>query len=467
MSTKETLSDVFDPPLDRRIPEHMLGEDGRPNTVRTRRVTRVVRDDDGRATRVTAAVSSYRTGVNPASGARYWRWETTQGSSTRLTRSGRMIHTVFEGGYAVTETVFCTRQLTVASPETIIEHLGLPKPADECYPLAEHYGLLDWIDDPGFRSAFESTSTVAELAVRLYGKRALRKSLVKAVAQASIYPLYLSWCLRRRDVPVDWHVDFLRAHPMAPSGPSVNTRGQRVRGLRPHLRGLDRSSVRRLLRQERLPLDLIGDIGRMHSGTGITQARSWEDLHDRVARDDRRVRQAEYDEKMRLDDERRTRRLNNPAYIARMEEQARRAAAAAAERQRREEERAGVRAVLHKDLAAKLDGATTRGGQTLVVATDARQLLEWGNALDNCIGSYANSLRLYTAVLVAVYEADAPIGALEIRLPVHDMSGALVLGQSYGRRNGPLPPEVQSGINEVLRAAGVDLDLWDDLPRAS
>lgn len=444
----------------------------------------VKRGENGKPVAVTHTISRHMTGRRMDTGHRWFRWVSDERRIVRLTKNGRMLVTNFEARrtpftteirrvgdiHAHTET--WPQHLWQKHLEAIVDHLGQPRPFEDVYPLSEHFPELDTRADPAFRAGFENVADIKTLVERLYGTQAVRKSLVKAVAQTDLRHLYLSWCLRGRHVPVDWHVDFLRRHPR-PRGCADHLdrpESLRARGLRAHLRHLDKSSVRRLMRAEEVPWQMVSDLNRMKPSGRVTQVRSWTDLHDRAAVADRVIRRHEINTrelKQQQAADRRARRhakmLEDPTYVARLEAAERARALEEAELERKRLEKIGERARVYDSTAKALTGSTERGAE-VVVARDPGTLLTWGEEMGQCIAAYSHALHDRSSLLVGFYDGQTLVANAEVKVsagPERKM-----LSQLLGKRNTTLPQETLDDYLPHLARAGVDVtQAWVGRPR--
>lgn len=92
---------------------------------------------------------------------------------------------------------------------------------------------------------------------------------------------------------------------------------------------------------------------------------------------------------------------------------------------------------------SKLDG-TTVNGLVFVVPRTARTLIEWGNALNICIGSYADKAIKQHCYLLGVMAERELKYAIEI-----DRQGRLV--QFSGRRNSPPAAQDRAAVEAFLQ----------------
>lgn len=450
------------------------------DTINTVHVKYEVDDITGerRARAMTFRRAEYLTGVTRHSGQRYFRWRSTR-EVIRLTASGRMFSTTIAPGqspnpHAVERAEYLRNMgygLGPRHPATplIIEHLGEPKSFEAAYPLGPHFGWTQSsnVRDKQFLACFEDVEDAATLSQALFGKRAMRKSLTKAVAKADPRALYIAWCLRGRHVPIDWIIDFLRQNEAAVTAHRLD-RHVNLKGLRPYVRGLDRTSVRRLLRNGWTGADhaLMTDITRMKTAPdmAVTSARSWTDLHDQLAMVDNLVRAQELQARDRAVERRiaaRRAREDDP------EHQARAQAAQGALQARRDadliaQDKANERRIkAYEALVAALP-PRTEAGLSITVAKDARTLLAWGREMRNCIAAYEYERAGRKAVLLGLAQGDRLVANVEIRLEV---DGSAQLQQLLGKHNQSLPAAQIEDVLHVLVQAGVDTNQrWTGMP---
>lgn len=480
-----TTQKIYDTSLERDLPPEVELDDlGHRQTID--RIIRVYvkSDEQGRSVAVTHHESIYETGVRVDTGTRWFRWSSSR-RIVRLTKTGRMLYVSLGrskepaqsfvidriGSRGNRSDLVDAKNRRLHAParlvDAVVEHLGRPKSFRDCYPLVSHFPDLGSDTDPTFRARFEDVTDIKALVESLYGKKSVRKSLVKAVAQTDLWHLYLSWCLRGRHVPVDWHVDFLRKHPRH-DGIEGEYPALRLRGFRPHLRHLDKSSVRRLMRADDVPR-LVVDLCRMRPSGRVTQVRSWAELHDRAAVADRVIRaheilMSELKEQRATERSRRrhARLLEDPAYLARMEAAERERALREAEAERRRLEEIGERARVY-DETAKAVGGRTSDGVEVVVADDAATLLTWGEQMGQCIASYTSALHDRSSLLLGLYRSGDLIANAEIRV---DGNSGSRLVQLLGKRNATLPQEDIDDVLPHFTGAGVDLPTyWVGQPR--
>lgn len=435
----------------------------------TREQHYVRRDDDGTAIAVTRVTSSYRTGWRAREFRRWYRWSDDQVTVIRKVGQGRIVVMTRSRqgtrsqalwgreGYRYVQSRRDAFAGNTSFADLAVQELGYPVTFRDYYPLAEYYTDLTPDCDPAFLRAFEGVTDVRELVVRLYGKRAYRRSLVKAVAQAKVYNLYLSWCLRGRHIPVDWHVDYLRQTPRSDDEAAPH---EYPRRLRQHLWGLSRRSVRRLMKEplSTMQRHWIEDLSRVARCPEVTEADSWRDLHDKVMRRDRIRRRIEMDAKQARQvkaaqrrAEKHAERLADPAYAAMLGEREHQLELYEIERQRITTEALGERGRLYESARGALAGTTERG-LTVRVARTSRQLLEWGDAMDNCIANYYQSIRGCSGLLLGAYLGEELLANAEVRM---SEGGELSLSQLLGKRNQPLPELIRSDIVGHLEGAGV------------
>lgn len=378
-------------------------------------------DDQGRVKSVTETVSHQFQGVQP-SGVRFTFWRTkairaviahASGKWTQFNREWKQDGRVVQVGTPVYGTR--SRANRVFDPATLLWQwahrlMGEPATFASLYPLAGHYGLGEDTYAPFLRRLTGATDA-GQLARALFGKTRYRKDLVKAVARTDGPRLFVAWSMRSL-VPVDWLVSMMSNEDSRPGfhpGEVIP-----MAALRPHLRGLDRSSLRRLLRTlQGGEWRMIIDLSRMPVAP-LRRAASWTELHDATARHHRiRLR----GEGMR-------------------------------------EVRASLSDVQRKEIADQrrhLSGMTP-AGREVVVAEEPVTLLEWGERMGSCIASYDRKLVTGRAHLLGVYEGEKLIANAEVRTG----DEALRLVQLRGRFNRDLPGPAERDVVGFLSDAGVD-----------
>lgn len=445
MGTSEKL---FDSSHGRAPREHQTLDlaPGERRTLESVSRVHVKRDETGAAVAVTYTRAEYMAGRRFDSDTYWFRWSAIR-DVVRLTKTGRMIYLRFVDGRVPGGAVMVSRieddnagivvhgrpgRIAVDErfAEAVRGYLGEPKPFEVAYPLARHYPGLSPGWDPAFRSCFEDVDDVRVLVARLYGKRAVRKSLVKAVAGADLCHLYLSWCLRGRHIPVDWHVDYLRANPREPHVGRWSS-GQ-LRGLRAHLRHLGATSVRRLMRGEAPSRHLLDDVARMRPSGTVTDVRTWKDLHDRAATADRVIRRHELE---------------------------------LAQAKRRTVARRGIsRRDPVYEQAAKAVAGSTGDGVRVEVAETPETLLGWGESMGHCIAAYAGDMQNRSALLLGFFD---PSGRLVANASLAVRTDGTVLQQLLGKHNRTLPQAMVDDFTRHLSSAGVAVDQpWVGQPRA-
>lgn len=467
----------------------------------TARAVHVKYNDDGEPTAVTVFKGIHYRGISLRNHVKYSHWNWDNRTIFRRTKSGRITATRFDhkgrdkamssahvkgrerSRYdddlttIKTDAFFSTdARYPSEVADLIFEYLGEPRARKEFYPLAEEYRLFEHIADPKFIAAFELSETPRDLALKLFGKKNFRKPLVKATAQADVRYLYMAWCLRSKEVPIEWFINYLREHPRDNETDDEARRDRWFRpnpakGMRDHLRRLDSRSIRRILHED-WNQTLVNDIPRQRVDPNLTHVDSLEDLHNKEIAYTHHMQRIEREIKAAKDARERARMER---YWASPEGQARRARELAeAEARRTEEERIraererqweeerkkweeemrkanAARFAARDEAVKKLSG--TRKGIKWVVGKDGKQLTEWGTLMNNCIGGYSHHITNATGILLGFYRGDKLIANAEIDIA---NDGSMRIVQLLGERSRNLKPETVETILGHMTKCGVD-----------
>lgn len=295
--------------------------------------------------------------------------------------------------------------------------LGLAPSFEELYPLAATYNLGEgW--HPPFLRAFLRADTPSELTRNLFGKSRYRKDLVKAVAETTLLGLFIAWSMRGL-VPVDWLVDLMRRCQRQQEDQEQAMRrryGRTIKfPIRPHLRGLDTPTLRRLARTaDGATSASLLDLARMRVAPP-RRVRSWTELHDHTAGAGRNAR-----------------------YLMRRHE------LPEISKKRAKE--------IHQ--ARDSLSETTAGGLQVFAADDGEILLSWGREMGNCIAGYQRFMHTGQSHLLGVYADKKLVGNVEIA--THRDSSVLTLIQMLGPFNKHMPREQHDDDVAFLTGAGVD-----------
>lgn len=407
-----------------RNPWEAEPQPGRPRKSINRREITARVDEAGKVLSVTETVSDRFDGQS-TTGKHFVRWQTRTITVIRTHAGGKQTNYFRAIKRRQADTRACTGRYKdsyrrLLSPEAdartlegMADQLLGPAPAfDDLYPLAEVYSLDHNWHAP-FLRAFLRAQTPAELTRNLFGKSRYRKDLVKAVASTTSTGLFIAWSMRGL-VPGDWLVGLMRRCEREELSLADRVRREMVmrREVRPHLRGLDRASLRRLARtaHEAMPR-LINDLSRMRVAPP-RRVRSWTELHDHTAAADRNARY-----------------LMPTPQLPKLSKE--RAKTIQAERE-------------------VLSGTTT-DGLTVIAADAGDMLLTWGQQMGNCIAGYQREMHTGRSHLLGVYEGKKLIANIEVRPEV----GSMTLGQLLGRFNRPLPRAQHDDVVAFLAQAGV------------
>lgn len=302
-----------------------------------------------------------------------------------------------EAFFAEFERRFERRLLTDTHP--MLDHF-LPEPSVEFVtrPFSSGAPAIRDLPPRGFLSATQA-ATMNDLIARIFGRRHVRKDMVKAVAQASP-PVILLAAHFRGLVVTDHLVAFLRDN--AELEPPTIALLQKLGDLRPQLRSLDSASLPRLLRQGSLTdrdVRMMRDLGRVRDYAG-SRVRTWEEMHDLIG----------------LMIKRQERTLPIPFV----------------------------------PLAETLHGETV-GDLTIVCPSTAGQLYDWSNQMGNCIASYVSVAAVGHTVLGGLYRGEQLVANFEID------PASKQLRQLLGKRNEPLAGPVRQACEEFFRSQDVQV----------
>lgn len=299
------------------------------------------------------------------------------------------------------------------------------------YPLLRHYmspaarqAVAGPYGDPAtawapaaVRRAFVDTTDVQELTRRLFGKTRYRRDLVKAVANTNMNTLALAWQFRGL-VPIDWIIDLMRASAV-PDGarPWPN--------IRPHLRVLDRQSLRNLLNDvaDARSHRLINDIARMPVMGRPMRVRTWKHLHDTLVDHMLLYRNA------LTQSGKKKRPVPLPEY------------------------------------ATALAGDIGRGVE-IELATHEDDLWSWALRMHHCIGGYGPELRSGRHLLGAVSVNGAIAANFEILHWEENDEPHMRLRQLLGHSNTLVPEPLRGTVVAHMETAGVTVPktYWGSAP---
>lgn len=430
-----------------------------------------------------------QSGSHWVSGKAYCHWQDGPFASFYQTKSGKMVartrvkkkwvyHNISSRGdiqHALR--IFTAHRDHIAEmADAVIERFGQPIPINTIAPLLrEVVGSIK--ADAAYLRAFEGATDIKEVVLRLFGKRAYRKPLVRSFAQATPLRRYIAWCLRG-GIPPEWLIDFMRA---GEDDWLLDVYSFPLHRLRIFVRSLDATSKRRLLRQsftrQSRNLRLILDLNKVKTDISPTQARSWEDLHDQVfaeerarmtaqaeaqnrkltrGRAERDAKLAEHSANPNWRDgltpsevthwERLLLAANNERTV--LERRVREQAEAEERQRQRDIEQAKKFAEVREEMSA-IAGTMTKGGLRLDWATSRETTLEWGNKMRNCIASYSTDDR----GLFGIHRDDELVACMEVQQ-------GPVLAQLLGKFNEPLPEEERTDIEAHLSDLGVEVPVY-------
>lgn len=366
--------------------------------------------------------SQLHTGENRYSGKRYFRWQNNQIQGIkRHPSTGNIIAYAWVGKKNVgpqSTWVTLSRDYNRGSwqtgpdafQRTVKEVLGISHWHD-VYPVAKYYKVDQYYSVPSSIIGAFRAETSREFVERLFGKRAYRKDLLKAVGSTNIYNIHYVKGFKGL-VPIDWIINFLRLNNPAALDPT-QWGYSFYRDPRRVLTQIDPRSYRHLLHPEAVRINdfyLMEDTVRFIEQNGFQDEegaryyRSWQDIHDR----------------------------NMPRYthssISKFEDCE----------------------INLLPIAEALNGLTTKSFE-IVPASHTSQLTEWGQAMHNCIGGYRSMAAKGNAILGAVYSN----GKLTANF---ELGANKKLKQLLGPRNKPLGKNQRAELEAAFKSKGVDVN---------
>ena len=350
-----------------------------------------------------------------------------------------------------------------------------------------HNEILPWLD----------ATDAKQVTMNLFGKRAYRRDLGRAVAAAPIkvLPFFATW---RGLVPTDDLVGALIAAGDASEDPEYLNRADDLTGLRSLLRAIPEALRRRLLpmtntyatqrqwfdivtyygkskdlavlterieaighRRVRDLTDLEQIMNQLPFGPKTTRAmarsetaqrrhtkirEAWQ-IFDQINRHYENTGQPELTLERWADPEIREQLIAEHQEIQARARQAEIEARAAQEEAVRQERlaREEARAAWAQEMTARLDGLVI-DGMRIVVAKDAKTLAHWGTVMHNCIGGYHGELGL--DILGAFVPADTPAKELTTAKPVLNVQITQErIVQVLGSYNRPVSKVLDGGLD--------------------
>lgn len=345
-------------------------------------------------------------GVNKHSGKTYRSWKKT--SSTYCSyRSGKL--RIYQKTYARRHSPMFFRDITAQMSRPFGETKALFEATVAIEPtgMAADVSTFDRLAFPLLREAPESwraqpgisaglrQSSVQDFVVAEFGKSRYRKDLVRAVAEATGLEQVALASHLRGVVPVDWLVDFIKL----PSGGYWSARESDMRTL---FKSLAPATARKLLLQDDrrkhswIVRDAIRDGAAVVNAMPATNLKfkDWQDVHDWSTREYRKIQNAD-------------------------------------------------REIPQGSIAKKLDGSELDGIQ-LTSAKRTHELINWGTAMNNCIGGYGEMAVRKTTYLFAAWRGETLIGNMEV-------STNGTIRQLVGKHNRPLPATEADTIQKMVK----------------
>lgn len=347
--------------------------------------------------------SQENSGVNKHSGKPYRSWKKT--SSTYCSyRSGKL--RIYQKTYATRRSPMFFRDITAQMSRPFGDTKALFEAALSIEPTGTvgqvstfdrlAFPLLreapdSWRAQPGISAGLRH-STVQDFVVAEFGKSRYRKDLVRAVAEAKGLEGVALASHLRGVVPVDWLVDFIK---------QSSNWSARESDMRTLFKSLAPATARKLLLQDdRLKhswiiTDAIRDGAAVVSAMPATNLKfkDWQDVHDWSTRERRKIQSAN-------------------------------------------------REIPQGSIAKKLDGSELDGIQ-LTSAKQTHELINWGAAMNNCIGGYAEMAVRKTTYLFAAWRGETMIGNMEV-------STNGTIRQFVGKHNRALPGADADTIQKMV-----------------
>lgn len=384
---------------------------------------------DPSAHRYTARLASLVKGPT-SSGKAYSRWRTHERINLRVLDDGRWLTTAAYSGRYASRYVYDLADAGQFSPGIrALGHIApAPAPFADTYPVLAAAGLeRPWYGrshmPQAMTNAFAFTDDLPTITRRVFGARAYRKDLARAVAgvlgpeHPNLGRLQTAWHLRPF-VPVDWLVAHLTGR-----GPTIGQAADlNARGVRAHLAQLDQRSLRRLTLSGRddVPWTTLADLAGWAPLPGLARVDSWADLHDRL------MVQVRAEHQRRLD-------MQNAEW----------AAAAKTDY-----------AVTDDTLHRGLEG-TTPGGLTVELARNGSTLVAWSAQMRHCIENYRIAMWRQRSLLGAVRDTGGRLlGNFEVEAR-GPRGTSQELRQLLGKHNARLDDSIRLDVEAHLRAAGV------------
>ena len=388
---------------------------------------------------------SFKSGVNHHNGAEWSRWSKDSFFviSVRRNRSGVRRLNVYRWGRGKNGTSFQNRTADVSAfswvePALLAEavvrlwerNVGpldddlRQAPISVLIPRLAFPGLANRqlaadrdgpVVPPGLGSVWRE-SDARVMTEKLFGKRRVRKDLIRAVASADPARVGVAHAVRRH-VPVDWLVEFLTAAdggvdsrlPFAGLGPVfelLNPHARRRLLLALGARPLPRTG-RGMTGETMIVSDTVRTVRELGVLYGedrtfvtdeVRKAKSWKSLHDEAAR---LLRIAEHE--------------NRP--------------------------------IPQGHIAIALDGLAVPGPEYVIVsAKQTETLFGWGEEMSNCIGGYGNDAVTQTSYLFGVYNSGELVANMEV-----SPHGGIV--QLFGRFNTPLSHGDDAAVRRAVARA--------------
>lgn len=400
-------------------------EDTNGNQITLRSKVTLFKDDN----KVSLVASNYFTGRNHYSRKRWYRWQTERATGFYRNKNGTICpyDYVKEGkrkmrnvppNYAFS--IYEQKPYNVKGTELFayfVDEVFGDVSLKSLYPISDLYNINTYENIPHAFTRDFREQEFRNFVESAFGKKHMRKDLVKAAAKANPHVLMYAQNFKGK-VPTDWIVDYLRKWEDEPA-PYNRLNRYPNRKIRDTLSWADDRTLRNLLRSDENPVTAFNfindtfptDPGRMQfvhleNMRGNTY-RSWREIHDAVY-----VRPV----------------VRGNIYTPPKP----------------------VDAVIEfTDLAKALDGVVVNG-MKIQAAAHTKQMQQWSEEMHNCISSYVRTAIDGNGVYLGVYEDKKLLANIEIDRENN-------LKQMLGKYNAVLDTEVIEALESVLKEEGVTI----------
>lgn len=393
------------------------------------------------------------TGIRRDTGKRWYRWSNTSAVGFRRTSAGNVVpYNVHRAGrhgngkwangaLGVTFGVLNDNKdipRNKAFIDAVQEEFGVGRLSD-VYPISEMYSIAYYEYMPKELIPFMREQDFADFVARTFGKKQMRKDLIKSAAK--VRPDVLAVAREFRGiVPVDWIVNFLRLNEEEHN--NTHARLPHAVSLRGDLRGMDPRSYRALLntKMERMDWWNIRSVAeakqsqyRQVQPMGGERIRTWAEYHDKALPPYRLARGVYENERVGAG-----RRMVD-SYVPTPPKN---------------------EVIPLVEMAKTVNGPV--GDMVIKCAEDTDTMRAWSTEMRNCISGYTYQAISGQGIYAGIYRGEKLIANFELKKSTvrgqgGDNTYMWQLSQLLGKGNSSLPPETLAQIEGALRAAGVNV----------